>query len=54
MEKLFNKTINSLANTVGVRAQKHRVILSNVANIDTPGGKLNANKPRTPGGKNGS
>jgi flagellar basal-body rod protein FlgB len=39
MEKLFNKTINSLANTVGVRAQKHRVILSNVANIDTPGFK---------------
>lgn len=39
MEKLFNKTINSLADMVGVREQKHRVILSNVANIDTPGFK---------------
>lgn len=39
MEKLFNKTIKSLADTVGARAQKHRVILSNVANIDTPGFK---------------
>jgi flagellar basal-body rod protein FlgB len=39
MEKLFNKTINSLADMVDVRARKHRVILSNVANIDTPGFK---------------
>lgn len=39
MERLFNKTIKSLANMAGVRAQKHRVILSNVANIDTPGFK---------------
>ena len=39
MEKLFNKTIKSLADMAGVRAQKHRVILSNVANIDTPGFK---------------
>lgn len=39
MEKLFSKTINSLAGTAGVRAQKHQVILANVANIDTPGFK---------------
>jgi len=37
MEKLFNQTINTLAGMVDVRARKHRVILSNVANIDTPG-----------------
>jgi flagellar basal-body rod protein FlgB len=37
MEKLFNKTINTLTDMVDVRARKHRVILSNVANIDTPG-----------------
>jgi flagellar basal-body rod protein FlgB len=39
MEKLFNQTINTLAGMVDVRARKHRVILSNVANIDTPGFK---------------
>ena len=39
MEKLFNQTINTLADMVDVRARKHRVILSNVANIDTPGFK---------------
>jgi len=39
MEKLFNQTINNLAGMVDVRAQKHRVILSNVANLDTPGFK---------------
>jgi flagellar basal-body rod protein FlgB len=39
MNRLFNKTINSLADMVGVRARKHRVILSNVSNIDTPGFK---------------
>ena len=37
MEKLFNQTINNLADMVDVRARKHRVILSNVANIDTAG-----------------
>lgn len=37
MEKLFGKTMNTLGDMVDVRAQKHRVILSNVANIDTPG-----------------
>lgn len=37
MEKLFNQAINSMADMVDVRARKHRVILSNVANIDTPG-----------------
>ncbi|MFH1081222.1 MAG: flagellar basal body rod protein FlgB [Pseudomonadota bacterium] len=39
MEKLFNQTINTMADMVDVRARKHRVILSNVANIDTPGFK---------------
>ncbi|MBA4397633.1 MAG: flagellar basal body rod protein FlgB [Syntrophus sp. (in: bacteria)] len=39
MEKLFNQMINNLAGMIDVRAQQHRVILSNVANLDTPGFK---------------
>lgn len=39
MEKLFGKTVNTLSDLADVRAQKHSVILSNVANIDTPGFK---------------
>lgn len=39
MEKLFNQTINTLTDMVDIRARKHRVILSNVANMDTPGFK---------------
>ena len=39
MEKLFNKTISTLSDMAEVRAKKHRVILSNVANMDTPGFK---------------
>jgi flagellar basal-body rod protein FlgB len=39
MEKLFGKTINTLSDMADGRAQKHKVILSNVANIDTPGFK---------------
>jgi flagellar basal-body rod protein FlgB len=37
MERIFGKTINTLADFADVRAQKHQVILSNIANIDTPG-----------------
>jgi flagellar basal-body rod protein FlgB len=37
MEKLFNQTIHTLTDMVDVRVRKHRVILSNVANMDTPG-----------------
>jgi flagellar basal-body rod protein FlgB len=39
MEKLFGKAVNTLSDMADVRAQKHKVILSNVANIDTPGFK---------------
>ena len=39
MEILFNKTISTLSDMTEVRAKKHRVILSNVANMDTPGFK---------------
>jgi flagellar basal-body rod protein FlgB len=39
MEKLFNENIRALTDIVEVRAKRHRVILSNVANIDAPGFK---------------
>lgn len=39
MEKLFTRTIKTLADMVDARESKHRLILSNVANIDTPGFK---------------
>lgn len=36
MEKIFDKTVRTLEDMADVRAQKHRLTLSNVANIDTP------------------
>lgn len=37
MKALFGKTIDMLSNLVGARSQRHEVLASNVANIDTPG-----------------
>ncbi len=34
---LFGSTINLLANTLDIRAEKHKHIASNIANIETPG-----------------
>lgn len=36
MEALFGKTINLLSGMLGFRAERHKVIASNIANIDTP------------------
>ena len=36
MEQLFGKTINGLAAVIGYRSERHKVILSNLVNIDTP------------------
>jgi flagellar basal-body rod protein FlgB len=37
MKALFGKTIDMLSDLVGARSQRHDVLASNVANIDTPG-----------------
>ena len=39
MEGLFSKTVDLLANMLYFREDRHKVIASNVANIDTPGYK---------------
>lgn len=39
MDALFNKTVNLLSGMLDYRAKRHRVIASNVANLDTPGFK---------------
>lgn len=39
MQSLFGKTINLLSNMLDFRAERHKVIVSNIANIDTPGYK---------------
>jgi flagellar basal-body rod protein FlgB len=36
---LFSGTMNLLANTLDIRAEKHKHIASNIANIETPGYK---------------
>ena len=36
MQDLFGKTINLLSNMLDFRAERHNVIVSNIANIDTP------------------
>jgi flagellar basal-body rod protein FlgB len=36
MQSLFGSTINLLSNMLDYRAEKHKVIVSNIANIDTP------------------
>ncbi len=36
MEALFGKTINLLSTMLGFRSDRHKVIASNIANIDTP------------------
>jgi len=37
MIPLFNKTVDTLTSLLGYRAERQKVLLSNVANIDTPG-----------------
>lgn len=37
MEFLFNKTTDILTKLIGFRSDRHRIISSNIANIDTPG-----------------
>lgn len=39
MEGLFGKTIGLLTNVLDYRSVRHKVIVSNVANLDTPGYK---------------
>ena len=39
MSGLFGKTIDLLSNMLDFRAERHKVISSNVANLDTPGYK---------------
>ena len=36
MEQLFGKTIDILVAAIGYRSERHKVILSNLVNIDTP------------------
>ena len=36
MEALFGKTVNMLSTMLGFRAERHKLIASNIANIDTP------------------
>ena len=36
MQSLFGGTINLLSNMLDFRAERHKVIVSNIANIDTP------------------
>jgi flagellar basal-body rod protein FlgB len=36
MQSLFGGTINLLSSMLDFRAEKHKVIVSNIANIDTP------------------
>jgi flagellar basal-body rod protein FlgB len=36
MQSLFGSTINLLANMLDFRAERHKVIVSNIANMDTP------------------
>lgn len=36
MEALFGKTVNLLSTMLGFRADRHKLIAANVANIDTP------------------
>jgi flagellar basal-body rod protein FlgB len=39
MDALFDKTINLLSNRLDYRSKRHTVVVSNIANIDTPGYK---------------
>jgi len=39
MNGLFGKTIDLLSNMLDFRAERHKVISSNIANLDTPGYK---------------
>ena len=39
MDILFNKTMNMLSGMLDYRSKRHKVIISNVANIDTEGFK---------------
>jgi flagellar basal-body rod protein FlgB len=36
MQSLFGRTINLLSSMLDFRAERHKVIVSNIANIDTP------------------
>lgn len=37
MDLIFNKTIEMLTNVLNFRSVRHKAIVSNIANIDTPG-----------------
>lgn len=39
MQGLFGKTINLLSGMLDYRAERHKVMVSNISNIDTPGYK---------------
>jgi flagellar basal-body rod protein FlgB len=39
MQGLFGNTINLLSRMLDLRAERHKVIVSNISNIDTPGYK---------------
>lgn len=37
MNRLFSKTIDTLGSLLDFRSERHKVLASNIANIDTPG-----------------
>ncbi len=37
MDQLFNRTFDVLSSFLGYRSERHKVVLSNLVNIDTPG-----------------
>ncbi len=37
MNRLFSKTVNTLGSLLDFRSERHKVLASNIANIDTPG-----------------
>ncbi len=39
MDILFNKTMNTLSGMLDYRSKRHKIILSNIANLDTEGFK---------------
>lgn len=39
MDALFNKTINRLSDLLDYRTKRHKIIVSNIANLDTAGFK---------------
>lgn len=54
MDILFNKTMNQLSGMLDYRSKRHKVIISNIANIDTEGFKPSDLAFKQAAGKTGS